>query len=383
MKRQIKKMTVERPTMARSKRQGLGFSLIELAVVLAITAVIGLAIWKLLPAMRGSTNVDAPAVVLQTAQTALDGFILRQHRLPCPANLAAANGFEDCSGGTQVGLLPYATLGLAANHGLRYGVYRNSTAGADDADLAVLKRRFTPITPVTIIGVENGLDFCTGLKNAIVNPNLLAASSGGIAIAYGLAHTGGNGQFDGANNAAAPTFELTSVPSSATYDDKLVVSGHLELFGRLNCAQRLGNANGAARALYAAFDNDANAALYAEFRAFALGVREKNLAFAISTAALAYADLDIALAGGLTAAALAAATVGVGALGVAGSIAAVAAATAALASAVAGVVSAGIALGKATDQRNAANTNKSSVTAPTLERARVAAVAAIKQGLLP
>lgn len=359
-----------------------GFSLIELAVVLAISAVIGLAIWKLMPAMRGTANADAPRIALQEAQTALEGFILRENRLPCPAS--STNGVEDCTGNVQVGTLPYSTLGLSASSQLRYGVYRNAAAVVkNDADLAQAKQRYLPTSPINIIGAINGLDFCVALKNAIASPSVLAASASGVSIAYGLAHAGANGNFEGVNADINPAFELASTAQSSSYDDKVAIAGHSELFGRLNCPERLSRANGAARSLYAAFDNDLNAALYAEYRTFVVQVREKNLVFAISTAAIAAADLVIAIAGGATSLALAAATVGIGAGTVIGAAAAVAAATAAGIAATAGVVAAGVALAKANSQRDAANANKLNLVAPTLARATASAVAAVKHGLLP
>ncbi len=366
-------------------RVNSGFTLIEIAVVLAVSAAIGLAIWKLLPAMRSTTNVDAPRIALQDAQTALEGFILQHNRLPCPATVA--NGVEDCSSAVQVGTLPYATIGLAAGSSLpplRYGVYRNAAAIIKtDADLAQAKQRYLPTSPVNVIGAINGLDFCVAVKNAIASPNALAASAGGMTIAYGLAYAGANGSFEGANADTSPTFELASAAQSNAYDDKVIVTGLSELFGRLNCPQRLGNANGAVRSLYAAFDNDLNAGFYAQYREFVVLVRANNEAFAIATLALASADLGIAIAGGATSIALAAATVGVGAGVVVGAGLAIAAATAAEIAAAAGLVSASIALAKAINQRDAANTNKLTVTAPTLARARATAIAAIKQGLLP
>jgi hypothetical protein len=211
----------------------------------------------------------------------------------------------------------------------------------------------------------------------------LAASASGVSIAYGLAHAGANGNFEGANADSNPAFELASAAQASNYDDKVAITGHSELFGRLNCPERLSRANGAARSLYAAFDNDLNAALYAEYREFVVQVREKNLVFAISTAAIAAADLVIAIAGGATSLALAAATVGIGAGTVIGAAAAVAAATAAGIAATAGVVAAGIALNTANNQRDAANANKVNLTAPTLARATASVLAAVKQGLLP
>jgi type II secretory pathway pseudopilin PulG len=333
----------------------VGFTLIEVAVVLAISAAIGLAIWRLLPAMRGTVNADASRIALAQAQQALDGFIGRNHRLPCPAS--AAGGVENCgAGGLLVGTLPYATLGLSEGMNLRYGVYQNTNGNPVlDANLTRQAARFVPLASAPIVSPINGLDFCVGVKNAIANAApVLHAGSANVPIAYALAHAGGDGVFNGLN-ATAANFELSAQPASLNYDDQVLTTGLSELFGRLACPERLAHAEGAARAAFAAYDINRNAQLYQDFRGFAVRARTNTRNFAIAKLAIATVDLAVAVAAQVTAVALAAEVAPLAAPTLAGAVLAIAAATAAEALAATAVGLAQVALDKEIDQKGRAD----------------------------
>ena len=363
-------------------RQARGFSLIELGVVLAISAAIGLALWRLLPAMRSSTVDDAPQAALVAAQQALEGYVLRANRLPRPDTSAGSTGFEDAGGVAQVGMLPYRTLGMASDPRLRYGVYRNSHAAVTlDADLAVTLDRYVPTLPVPSGVPANGLDFCVALKNGFANPSALTAGAQSVPVAYALAHRGTNGVFDGLNSTAAG-FELAAAYRSATYDDRVLTSGLAELFGRLNCQTHLSAAEGAARDAFATFDVERSAVLYQDFRAFSVRARISTRDFAIAKQVIATVDAADSIAAGVTAIAIAAQTAGIGAAVVAGAVVPAGLSVLALAAATAALVLAVMAVDKANDQKAAADAFRSE--ANTLYVAALARARSFKRkGLLP
>ncbi len=271
-----------------------GFSLLEAVVVLAVSAVIGVAIWQLLPAMVGTANEDTSQEQVIGAQQALEGFIVRQHRLPCPAS--AGTGVEDCASTASAGQFPYKTVGLSSGANLRYGVYRNPNlvTVTADADLAAAKLRYLPPlppTPVLAATPMSGLDLCIGLKNAIATPAGGTITSGNAPVAYALVHPGVDGVFSLANNTTS--FAIGSGVRDRTYDDRVFSAGLSELFGRINCPERLGAANGAARAAYGAYDIDRKAEFHERFRRFDVRVQTQLLAVAEQNKLIAIADAAI------------------------------------------------------------------------------------------
>ena len=92
-----------------------GFSLVELAIVLVIVALLTSGLLLGISAQRNATeNVDARHQ-LDNIRDALLGFAMANGRLPCPAlpNLANSDanaGKENCA--QPHGVLPWATLGL-------------------------------------------------------------------------------------------------------------------------------------------------------------------------------------------------------------------------------------------------------------------------------
>ncbi|MBZ0105716.1 MAG: type II secretion system GspH family protein [Sulfuricella denitrificans] len=295
-----------------------GFSLVEMSIVLVIIGVIGLVLWKFLPSFK-----SLPAIArltetsLNSAEDALNGFILTHGRLPCPDTNGTGN--EDCSAGASLGWLPVRTLGLNLPEPVRYGVYRASSATVPmDADLATLKHRYNPLLPVAehkLSPVEhnecnedpvklsnlNGLDFCAALLNIARAPGTqLTAGAQRIPIAYGLAIAGAgdadgdSSSFDGLNRVAGQ-FELAGASRRADYDDETRAIGAGELFTRLGCATRLSAVNGAARATYAACDIDIFADLYLRFRDLDVETMEGNREAAIWGIAFATVGVVITL----------------------------------------------------------------------------------------
>lgn len=129
------------------KRRMMGFTLVELAVVLLALGLIlpgAVIFWQLSERQRVTTQqMD----VQKQARDSLLGFLHSNYRLPCPA--ANSLGLEDCASNRQVGFLPWRTLNLPRSEAgaLRYGVSRapNSAFAPLDEDLAVRLDRMNPL----------------------------------------------------------------------------------------------------------------------------------------------------------------------------------------------------------------------------------------------
>lgn len=303
-----------------------GFSLVELAVSLAVVGVAGLLVWRLVPAAR-SVSGGAPIVrQLSTVQTAVEGFALTRSRLPCPA--VADDGVENCSAGGR-GFVPWRALGIDRALGaMRYGVYR-----APVNDLAVLSDTLHPtLPPSPVIPLAsynpattlNGLDLCLNLRRAAATPAGLTA--GGVPVAYVVAHPGVNGRFEGLNTVG---FDLPGRAAADTYDDQMVATGLSELSARLSCPKRLGEVDAAVRSALAAYDLDRDAQMFLDFRNFAYTVRQTDTRFAAANVLQAGLDLAIAVGASASAISIAANSAGVGAGLIVGAVLGVTAATAA------------------------------------------------------
>jgi len=323
-------------------RAARGFSLLELAVVLTIISAVGLLFWQLMPRLRSlPVVVGMTSTSLGRAQTALDGFVLANGRLPCPDT--TGGGSENCSVTDTTGWLPVRTLGISLPERVRYGVYRDAAGNVDLASPALVDRYAPLLPPGSTSNQVNGLDFCQGLlgltraaPTAVLRATLGATT---VPIVYGLAVAGaadadGDGNvFDG-TNIVASQFAASGTPHSASYDDDTLTIGGAELFTRLGCATRIAEANGAARVSFAAYDIDRFAQMFVTFRTFQVEVRQMNEQNAEEGVALATVDLAVAIAAAANAAALAAESAGIGAPLVAAAALAITAATAALTAAV-------------------------------------------------
>lgn len=99
-----------------------GFSLVEMAVVLVVFALLLGGLLMLTTTQMSTQRIQETQKLMEQARQALVGFAAVHGRLPCPAQPNLASGAPNagvervplpggCTGG-QVGVLPWATLGL-------------------------------------------------------------------------------------------------------------------------------------------------------------------------------------------------------------------------------------------------------------------------------
>lgn len=121
------------PILRRTR--AAGFTLLEVAVILVVIALVMVGGAQLLSGMQVAVQQSGTASSLQQARAALLEFVALQRRLPCP-DLTGTSGREGnangvCPPGALSGQLPYITLGLpmpainATSPGIRYAVLRD------------------------------------------------------------------------------------------------------------------------------------------------------------------------------------------------------------------------------------------------------------------
>jgi hypothetical protein len=271
--------------MIKPLRYARGFSLLEMAMVMATLGFLMIMVFLLKGTVNNMQAATPSDDALQRGKDALAGFVVMYDRLPCPDT--AGSGVENC-GGAKYGGFPWRTVGLAQPlqnaHGfdLKYGVYRNPAA-----DLANKSSAYAPLflylppaamptppaewnTPVpTAYTVNvNGLDFCEKLRTAAkagyvgsevsakamldpasrVNPAFLLADPG-----YTNADSTGDIMFDGVNNTGL-VWESPGLPKTLTYDDQVETTSFYQLSARLSCPAIIARVSASVRDANAAYD---------------------------------------------------------------------------------------------------------------------------------
>ncbi|MDR2452836.1 MAG: type II secretion system GspH family protein [Candidatus Accumulibacter sp.] len=126
--------------------RGRGFSLVEMSVALAIAGVLAFALWKILPQIRTIDDARPVEAQIALADEAILGFVLKNHRLPCPDT--NGDGREDASApsgpcAAARGGFPFHTLGLSLPSRLHYGAYQDGS----EKSLTSARPRHAPMLP--------------------------------------------------------------------------------------------------------------------------------------------------------------------------------------------------------------------------------------------
>ncbi|MEO8165234.1 MAG: prepilin-type N-terminal cleavage/methylation domain-containing protein [Betaproteobacteria bacterium] len=236
-----------------------GFSLIELAVVLLVIALLLGSILVPLGAQVERRQYTETEKELEQVKEALIGFALSNDYLPCPAK-TAADGTEDrISGGTtctlvsgspkRIGFLPWVTLGVKPadswSNLYRYSVSPNFTNSAASSLFTLTSTRDILIQTRNTAGTPTYLSNVNEIPAVILShgKNGFGATSDiGIARATPATWSNALDEFDNANDATSFWSRTRSDNAGATggvFDDIVVWIPPSILFSRMVAAGRL------------------------------------------------------------------------------------------------------------------------------------------------
>jgi prepilin-type N-terminal cleavage/methylation domain-containing protein len=260
-----------RPTNMRAR--AAGFSLVELAVVMSIVALLLGSLMYTLSAQVEQRNFEDTRRRLEQARELLLSFAIVNGRLPCPATSSSLGAESPSTGGsctnyfptTTSGYLPAASIGYqqvdasgyavdAWGNRIRYAVAQKVTNCSGTSTLP----HFTNSTNIKSNGIScqsNDLLVCksgtaTGL-DASASPPTCGGSGANQIMATGLVtaivfstgkngSTGGTGTDEAANLDGNALFVFhTATPSTATngeFDDQFTWITVGELYGKLIAA---------------------------------------------------------------------------------------------------------------------------------------------------
>jgi prepilin-type N-terminal cleavage/methylation domain-containing protein len=238
----------------RITRRQKGFSLVEIAVVLVIIAILATAVGVPLAGQLEQQRMIDAQKQLEVAREAIYGFAMANGRLPCPA-VAGATGDESPVGGgtctTTVGFLPATTLGLTGldtsgymvdpwNDGnttrrIRYAISNQNSNALTTANGVKTQ------TMATVAGTTQLYVCATGLTVAPPTTNcgtMTVLTDKAPFVIYSLGKSTAQNSFDETNNQTDDR-SFTGGAPTATFDD-IVTWGSLNtLFSRMVQAGKL------------------------------------------------------------------------------------------------------------------------------------------------
>jgi hypothetical protein len=304
-----------------------GFTFVEMALTLFSVGFLLSAVPGLLAKGSEVMSSSAGASPADAAELALNGFVLMQNRLPCPAT-TPLSGTENCA--LTKGFIPYKTLGLARpvsnseGHPFAYGILGGTnhlgrnTAKYTPEYLVSTDNYWEAPPPIAVSNQINGLDFCAKLRSQAKLPldtNLLNTRNWSdrenevkmTNVAWALVDpgsrntdgaTGDYSLFNGSNGPtrAGMSFESPNRALTESYDDKVRVGTLSQTFGELHCPELLTSVSAATRETDYANDHLRVRQYLSDFRTYELGVRKQKKIQADNTRLLAIFDLTMNVA---------------------------------------------------------------------------------------
>ncbi|WP_255992022.1 prepilin-type N-terminal cleavage/methylation domain-containing protein [Chitinolyticbacter albus] len=208
-------------------RSAIGFSLVEMAVVLLVLGVLLAGVLGPLRAQWQAERLRETRTRLDAAESALLGYALQRGRLPCPADPARVGsgaGDEDCS--REHGTLPWLLLGVPETDAWgRRWLYAVSP-GFADSDGATPAPTASCASPTPVPGTGVSFTWCSAGAYTV------AESGGGtnmttdaVAVlgSYGADGLGGHAR-DGSTMAAAAGEQAENTDG----DDDFVAGSEIE-----------------------------------------------------------------------------------------------------------------------------------------------------------
>jgi type II secretory pathway pseudopilin PulG len=221
----------------------IGFTLVELAIILVIIGIMATASAVVyLGVLRNAGGKQAVDAQLANLSGSVVAFVKKNNRLPCPDT--NGNGFEGvvagvCPAGVDRGWLPYISLGLSqpTNEARAiYGVYRNSPL----ADLAVFVDIPT-LTNASNSSVSSSFVYFTGdgtVTNGAENcASNVQANPAFIILAAGESRDGAGDATDGVNTGLPGVGRCFSAPArgvDTNFDDRTIAVSFYALMAELN-----------------------------------------------------------------------------------------------------------------------------------------------------
>lgn len=242
----------------RAIERQIGFTLVEMAMVLAIVALL---LAGLLPTISGQIERQRRTETikqLDDIQQALIGFAIINGRLPCPAT-AASNGLESLAAGTCTnffdGFVPGATLGIASlnENGQTIDAWNNPIRYAVTSFDGAITDVYTTNNGMQLVGISNlspDLVVCvtaTGIAGGACAAGKSLTAGTGVPVV--LFSTGPNGAYGGTGTDEAENLNNNNIFISHTpaasgapngeFDDLVTWVSHQALLSRMISANKL------------------------------------------------------------------------------------------------------------------------------------------------